>query len=66
MKGELRIWKDDACIPQEYRGKVFFVMGDETVVYGATLRRKFVMCMFEGKVMLWHPKFARQNSKKVK
>jgi hypothetical protein len=66
MIGELRIWKDAQGVPSEYRGKIFFVLCEETVVYDAALRRKHVKCMFEGKIMLWHPKFARQNSKKVK
>lgn len=66
MIGELRIWKNDAEIPVEYRGKMFFVMGEETVIYDSAIRRKHVKCMFDGKIMLWHPKFARQNSKKVK
>lgn len=66
MLGDLRIWKDDTTVPADYRGKLFFVMGEEIVVYDSTLRMKHVKCMFEGKIMLWHPKFARQNSKKVK
>ncbi len=66
MIGELRMWKDVAGIPPEYKGKIFFVMGEEMVVYDSALRRKHVKCMFEGKIILWHPKFARQNSKKVK
>jgi len=66
MIGDLRIWKCDPEIPSEYRGKMFFVMGEEMVIYDSALRRKNVKCMFEGKIMLWHPKFARQNSKKVK
>ncbi len=66
MIGELRIWKDVVGIPPEYKGKIFFVMGEEMVVYDSALRRKHVKCMFEGKIILWNPKFARQNSKKVK
>lgn len=65
MIGELRIWKDDFKVPVEYRGKIFFVLGREDVVYDTTLRRRHIKCMFEGKIMLWHPKFARQNSKKI-
>ena len=66
MIGELRIWKESVFVQPECRGKLFLVVGEEIETYDTATRRKFFRCMFEGRFVLWNPKHARQNSKKVK